>query len=420
MTQFFSFFQSLVKLIRLQESELLRKTITLLIMYKNHASPKECIHILWKILSPVNDVMGKTLEDFEILRDRQEMALFLRTTTIPSPKKKKVLKPGMDDEMQGLVEGIRLNIRTCCSLLNDIEAGAESITENLPEMTDCLQIELASAQRHVSLLLNKLKNQNTLPNETNPSTSSNNDANQDVMQKNIPTNQTNDQEIKDYEVFQGDPEDVESREVKVLKWDDIDEEFNPRIGLSISLHDELKDAILKKADEHQGREAKALGVSIEEVTPHFYQESKKESTVKTEREEVNGQPLISMTRREVKSHRSVNITKIDSFHAMFHEEAASTSRLKTNHSHRQESLSSSSTVESRQSIISPVNPIPLNSFPSLLAAVAVEKGKGMKLNQEEELFEDEDEGEDGGREEQAEEAKEQNAIQEEQDIQDKP
>ena len=48
-----------------------------------------------------------------------------------------------------------------------------------------------------------------------------------------------------------------------------EEEERRKIGLSVSLHEELKMAILKKADEHRAREAKVLRVSEQEVAPHF-------------------------------------------------------------------------------------------------------------------------------------------------------
>lgn len=48
-----------------------------------------------------------------------------------------------------------------------------------------------------------------------------------------------------------------------------DEEDKKKIGLSVSLHEELKSAILKKADEHRAREAKVLRVPEEEIAPYF-------------------------------------------------------------------------------------------------------------------------------------------------------
>ena len=42
-----------------------------------------------------------------------------------------------------------------------------------------------------------------------------------------------------------------------------------RIGLSVSLHEELRQAILKKADEHRAQEAKVLHVAEHELASHF-------------------------------------------------------------------------------------------------------------------------------------------------------
>lgn len=42
-------------------------------------------------------------------------------------------------------------------------------------------------------------------------------------------------------------------------------EYKKKIGISIALNQELKDALLVKSNEHRAREAKALGVSIDQV-----------------------------------------------------------------------------------------------------------------------------------------------------------
>ena len=74
---------------------------------------------------------------------------------------------------------------------------------------------------------------------------------------------------RDYEVFE--LESNCSRDCLEEETSQIPEEdsCNRKMGFPVCLHDELKQAILKKADEHRTREAKALNVSEREVAPHF-------------------------------------------------------------------------------------------------------------------------------------------------------
>lgn len=320
--------------------------------------------------------MTKTLSAFDELRNRQEMALFLRTS-VPLPKKAKGNnKPGIDAEIEELVSSIRLNLKSCCSLLSEMENENESITEALPELTDCLHTELTATQRHVSSLLFKLKNQGAVtPSETQVTEPK---SGQSGIPTSIPSERTNNA-IKDYEVFQGETNDTEGNETKMRRIDLDDEDDNPRIGLSISLHDELKDAILKKADEHQEREAKALGIPVEEVTPHFFHESKSE-TSKTEEVNGDGTSQRSFTKRTVETtQRSFTVQSFQAFKVTdVMNGVPGFDTTSFGHSLHNQAMHSSNSSN-------------ITSFPSLLAAVAVERSKDMKVNQSEECFEDDDE-----------------------------
>jgi hypothetical protein len=288
------------------------------------------------------------------------MALFLRTAVAP-PKKREEYKPGMDQEIEELVSSIRLDLKSCCSLLSEMENENETVTEALPELTDCLHAELSSAQRHVLSLISKLKSQGTLA-SVEPSL----DTRSPEITKVIPVTVGGEvtTEVKDYEVFQAETKGNEPNYTKIQKNIIDDEDDNPRIGLSISLHDELKDAILKKADEHQEREAKALGIPVEEVTPHFFHESKSE-TSKTEEVNENRDHRSVTHRTFTTSQKSFKIQSFQTFKVV---NGGTVSEVPS------ESLSSFS----------------LNSFPSMLAKVVVEKGKNMNFNQEEECFGEDD------------------------------
>lgn len=128
-----------------------------------------------------------------------------------------------------------------------------------------------------------------------------------------------------------------------------DEEEKKKIGLSVSLHEELRMAILKKADEHRAREAKALHVTEQEIAPHFLCDTANNSNSKVESE------------KQEEKRKAGN--KYDM--------------------RREEDFVTSGRLENMMSLT------------SVLASCAAEKGKAMNMNQSEESFGCDQEDEEG-------------------------
>lgn len=63
-------------------------------------------------------------------------------------------------------------------------------------------------------------------------------------------------------------------------------DFNGKVGISITMNEDLKFAILKKAEEHQERIAQALHLPVNEVSANYFsgQDGKKESKIVQEKD----------------------------------------------------------------------------------------------------------------------------------------
>ena len=78
--------------------------------------------------------------------------------------------------------------------------------------------------------------------------------------------------LPDYEVFQAEVAKHKANETTKENTDESNCDASPsnfvinkRIGMAVSLHDELRFAIINKASEHRKREAAALGITEDEV-----------------------------------------------------------------------------------------------------------------------------------------------------------
>lgn len=129
---------------------------------------------------------------------------------------------------------------------------------------------------------------------------------------------------------------------------------------------------MRKAFEHQIREAKALGVDVSHVRQHFLNQNSNIEVTEIETEQSNGKTNETIQKQQQESSTLVN-RQIDS---------AEKSEIMENRQNLFAFDSKPMREEEQKDLLPPFN------FASILAADAVKRSKGMEINLHEECFED--------------------------------
>lgn len=79
------------------------------------------------------------------------------------------------------------------------------------------------------------------------------------------------------------------------------------MGISVSLHEELKFAIIRKASEHRKREAAALGIPEQDVESLYLTEGNSESTLLADRNLMRQQEMDQMRHEMLRQQELIKI-----------------------------------------------------------------------------------------------------------------